>query len=232
MGNNVVSIPAIVALLALVWPPSDVRSPVAVGWSSSRLLLAGAAGGAATGLRLTAAVDLVAVGVAVLLLGATRRPFRRQLLALATLCIGSLLGFIATNGAWALRLWERFGNPIFPLANQLFRSPYFEPVYSRDYRFAARDAWDYLRPPLDIAVGRMDRFQEIGARRPLPAARTRADRVRRPRVGPQAPLERALLDARDGQRRARVLAAGYLVWATAFYYYRYMTTLERPRLRS
>ena len=209
MGNNVVSIPALAALLALVWLPSDVRSPVAVGWRSSRLLLVGVACGAATGLRLTAAVDLVAVGIAVLLFGAPRRPFRTQVQAFAALCLGGLLGFIATNGAWALRLWERFGNPIFPLANQLFRSPYFDPVYSRDYRFVARDAWDYLRPPLDIALGRMDRFQEIGARDgPLPAARTRAHRLRRARVGSQAPLGRALLDTLDGQRRARVLAHG------------------------
>ena len=142
------------------------------------------------------------------LLGATRRAFRGQLRALATLFVGGLLGFMAANGAWALRLWERFGNPIFPLANQLFRSPYFEPVFSRDYRFVARDPWDYLRPPLDIALGRMDRFQEIGAR----AAATCCSRSRSsrspPSRGPQAPLERALLDARRRARRARVLARG------------------------
>ena len=172
-------------------------------------------------------MDLVALGVCVLLLGATRRPFRAQARALAALCLGGLLGFIATNGAWALRLWERFGNPIFPLANQLFRSPYFEPVYSRDYRFAANDAWDYLRPPLDIALGRMERFQEIGARDGrylllavglFAFAALALARMRR---------WSALFSTRSTGSVVLVYwLTGYLVWATVFYYYRYMTTLE------
>jgi hypothetical protein len=183
--------------------------------------------GAATGLRLTAGADHVSIGLVVLLFTAARRSARVQATAVALLGLGSLLGYLVTNGLWAARLLERFGNPLFPLANQLFRSPYFEPAFLRDPRWIAHDAWDYLRPPLDLALGRMDRLQEIGAR----DARYLALAV--------AALAFAGL-ALAGRRSWRVLAAvsspggfvlaywlvGYLVWAAAFYYYRYMTPLE------
>ena len=71
---------------------------------------------------------------------------------------------MAANGLWSIWLFERFGYPLFPFANQIFRSPFFAFEFLRDTRWIARDAWDYLRPPLDLALGRTERLQEIGAR--------------------------------------------------------------------
>ncbi len=165
MGNNLVSIPVLGALLALLWPLRDGRSPLAAGsWTHARLLAAATLCGVASGLRLTAAVDHLALCLVALLFTARERSIRTFLTAASVLGVGSLLGFLAVNGLWSARLLERFGNPLFPFANQVFRSGYFEPEFLRDTRWVAREAWDYLRPPLDIALGRMERLQEIGAR--------------------------------------------------------------------
>jgi hypothetical protein len=228
MGNNLVSIPVLAALLLLLWPLGDGRSPLAAsGFPPARLLAAAALCGAASGLRLTAAVDHVALCLVALAFTARARSPRALLAAASMLGLGSLLGFLATNGLWSARLLARFGNPLFPFANQVFRSPYFAPEFLRDMRWVARDGWDYLRPPLDIALGRMDRLQEIEARDArhlalfalalVVAALALAGWRRRSALAPPGPAG------------ALVLAfwlVGYGLWALAFYYHRYMTTLE------
>ncbi len=227
MGNNLVSIPVLAALLVLLGPLSDgtLRLPGGA-WTNARLLTAASLCGVASGLRLTAGGEHLALAVVVLLFTARHsvRALPRTLLSLA---LGSALGFLAVNGLWSARLFERFGNPLFPFANQVFRSPFFKPEFWRDTRWVARDAWDYLRPPLDIALGRMERLQEIGARdaRYLAlavaalafAALALARRGRRPAPAPLASTGGFVL---------AYWLVGYGVWAVAFYYYRYMTTLE------
>jgi hypothetical protein len=228
MGNNLVSIPVLGALLALLWPQRDGRSPLAAGsWTHARLFAAATLCGVASGLRLTAAVDHLALCLVALLFTARERSIRTFITAASVLGVGSLLGFLAVNGLWSARLFERFGNPLFPFANQVFRSGYFEPEFLRDTRWVAREAWDYLRPPLDIALGRMERLQEIGARDArylllvvVAIAVVVLALTRRPRGS-------AIM--RAGSPESFVLAYfsfGYVLWAAVFYYYRYMTTLE------
>jgi hypothetical protein len=49
--------------------------------------------------------------------------------ALAALAAGGLVGYLLTGGWWAWRMWTAFGNPVFPLFNDLFQSP-FAPLAS------------------------------------------------------------------------------------------------------
>jgi hypothetical protein len=226
MGNNLVSLPVLGALLVLLWPPRETRG-VWPAWSAPRLFVAAALCGAATGLRLTAAGEHLALLAVGLVYAAWGRP-RSALRTGGWLLFGSAVGFILTAGHWCLLLALRFGNPLFPFANQIFRSPWFGAHFFRDERFAARSALDVLRPPLDLALGHTDRLLEIPVRDArvlvlfLVAAtallatlvrsrRRRADVLRAPTAG------------------AFVLCfwfAAYALWLAAFYYYRYMTTLE------
>jgi hypothetical protein len=225
MGNNLVSIPVLAALLVLLWPGRDGRSPLERPWPSPRLFAAAALGGVATGLRLTAAADHLALCLVVMLFAARGRSPREVLRAGAILGLGGALGFAVVDGLWSWKLFERFGNPLFPFANQIFHSPYFAPEFLRDARWVARDAGDVLRVPLDLALGRMGRLQEIGARDARYAALALA-----------ALLAAAAALARWGRGAAPTNAGGafvlaywlvgYGLWAAAFYYYRYMTTLE------
>jgi hypothetical protein len=228
MGNNLLSIPVLGGLLALLWPLRDGRSPLEVSpWPRGRLLGAGALCGAATGLKLTALSAFLSLVLTLMIFAVATRPVRRLARSAAWLGAGGALGFLATGGYWSWALFARFGNPVFPFANQIFRSPFFEPEFYRDTRWAASGVWDYLRPPLDIALGRMERLQEIGGRDIrfllLFAALAACALVAVTRWRRGSAVGRATTS-----ERFVVLfwLIGYGVWATTFYYYRYMTTLE------
>lgn len=242
-GDNLVSLPALLALVLLL-RAADSDAP--------RLLLAaGVLAGIATGLKLTMAAYHLGLAAAALVLFRHGPRLARQLAALG---FGSLLGFLPSAGFWDYELWRRFGNPVFPFANGLFRSPYQSPESFRDARYVARSAYDLLRPFVDTALGRAERFMEIGMRdvrflllllAALAAATAWLAARRRPAAGPgddglapdvAVPAQGRAVPASgiaQGPGRAdreRALfawwATSYVAWALAFYTYRYAALLE------
>ena len=171
------------------------------------------------GLKLTMGPYLVALGALVVLMVLGRQA---RVGAGFAFLAGTVLGFVAFGGIWCWRLWERFGNPLFPFVNQVFRSPYLPAEAIRDTRWVARGPLDLLATPWAMALGETSRLQEI----PFRDARfllvlVAAARVAFPAMaGPEdaaAPGQRNLL--------AFVLMA-YAAWMAVFYYYRYAATLE------
>jgi len=219
-GDNLVSIPALLALVLVMAAGQDRGSAHA-----PRLALAaGALAGAATGLKLTMAAYHLALFVAAALLwwqgGSRAKRF-------GLLSVGSLIGFLPTGGFWDFELWRRFGNPVFPFANATFRSNYQSFENFRDTRFMLQSPYDMVRPLVDSALGRSERLMEIGMRDVrflllLVAGLVCvllwvAARLRRERREPFDTRERALV--------AWWITA-YLAWALAFYTYRYAALLE------
>ena len=110
------------------------------------------------GLKLTMGPYVVALGALIVLMVLARQV--RVGAGLAFLA-GTVLGFAAFGGAWCWRLWERFGNPLFPFANQVFRSPYLPAEAIRDPRWVAQGPLDLLATPWAMALGETSRLQEI-----------------------------------------------------------------------
>jgi hypothetical protein len=222
-GDNLVSIPALAAII-LVLRDDETHPHLA---PSTAALAAGALAGCATGLKLTMAAPHVALVVAAAVAWARRpRPQRR----LALLITGSATGFLATSGFWYWRLAQRFGNPVFPFANSLFHSPYHSPEGFRDARWMAHTPYDLVRPLIDTALGRPQRFTEIGMRDLrfmlvlLAALLGLVVWIRSlVRRHPLPPARR--LETREVAFAAYWLTA-YLVWAVTYYYYRYIALLE------
>jgi hypothetical protein len=205
-GDTLVSLPALAALAVAL----EAATPRA-------RLAAGALAGAAAGLKLTMLVPAGALGLTLLASGA--KPRLRGLLAFA---VGAALGFLALHGAWSWALFERFGNPVFPLANGVFRSPYYPPTNLFERRFAAAHGAEALVLPIQMAAGWTSRLQELRFREPrflvlglalLVWAAARA----RGAAPALAPAARMLL--------AFWLLA-YLAWAYLLHYYRYAAVLE------
>ena len=73
--------------------------------------------GAAVGLKLTSAP----YGVAACALGVVLLP---HLWPLVRLGAGLAAGFLVAAGPWMLVMWREFKNPVFPLLNGIFNSPY------------------------------------------------------------------------------------------------------------
>ena len=104
-----------------------VRAP-----STSRVISAGLLCGIATGLKLTNAVHAIAGFAVLTMLPLAPRGRIRQGLAYG---ISLGLGFILVAAAWSYRLEQRFGNPLFPMMNNVFRSPEFTTETGRAMRF-------------------------------------------------------------------------------------------------
>jgi hypothetical protein len=215
-GDNLVSLPALLALVLLI---RHADTPPGPGLA----LVVGFLAGAATGLKLTMAAYHVGLLVAAAILW---WPASSALNRLGLFALGSVLGFLPTGGFWDFQLWTRFENPVFPFANGLFHSAFQSAESFRDLRYAVRTPYDLLRPFVDTALGRPDRLLEIGMR----DARFLLLLL----AGSACAVAWLVSRARSGRvswtRPEAVLAAwwlaSYLAWALAFYTYRYAALLE------
>jgi hypothetical protein len=135
------SAPLLAALL-LVLPADRAGRPVL------RLSVAGVLAGVVTGLKLTNGVFAIGLAAAILV-----RPARGLLARLAGFGAGGLAGLLVGTGWWCLYLWRRFGNPVFPLLNNLFHSPdaiawdFVDPTYQ------PHSLWDAASVPWRWAIG-------------------------------------------------------------------------------
>lgn len=108
--------------------------------SSGRLLsvvIAGLLCGLAMGLKQTTAVFGLGLCLALLF---TARGLRQGLVRAFVFGVTALMGLAITGGYWLWEMWHRFGNPLFPYYNHIFKSPMaFQDAY-RDARFLP-DGW-------------------------------------------------------------------------------------------
>jgi hypothetical protein len=217
-GDSLATLPALAALWLVL---ATVESPaIRPRWHA--LLVAGLLSGAATGGKLTMAPYSLALTAAVLMAtpGAA---------SIASFLAGSAAGYLLIAGYWSAQLWFRFGNPLFPFANQLFHSPFLGSIWLNDPRWLARSVGDYLRPPVDALLGRTEHLGEFPFRDPrflLVEAAALAVAVRRLLATRQG-------DAGDpsffsiGERLfLTYVAVGYGLWLVLFHYERYMLPLE------
>lgn len=105
-----------------------VRAPA----TTRVVALAGALVGLAAGLKLTGLLYALGFLAAVATLGEDWRTRARHVLAAAA---ALAIAFAVTAGPWMWILVERFGNPLFPYYNDVFRSPWADPVRFTATRF-------------------------------------------------------------------------------------------------
>lgn len=188
-------------------------------------LLAGLLLGLATGLKLTNAVFAVgALGFYM----TDRQSIRRAISSLAQLVVGGVVGFLLVAGYWHFALWHRFGNPIFPFANNVFRSPDAPFSSLRDARFLPTTIWDIVLYPVYWLLG--------GSPTPglmSPASETDPKDARyilAPALVPIALGFAVLRRRRLADRRVAGLlltcAGSYVIWLFVFGIQRYLIPVE------
>jgi len=109
-----------------------------------RALLAGLCTGLAAGLKPTAIVYPVAAGFAAMVALRPWRPAARCFLALV---LGSGIGFLLAYGWWGWHLYQSVGNPVFPMFNQWFHSPWAPATPMTDARFLPHDKGQWFAYP-------------------------------------------------------------------------------------
>lgn len=145
----IVSMPALGALLLLlVWQEHVLTK--STDWRP--LYAAGLLAGVAIGFKLSSLVFCAALMIALIVLSG------RQAWGVAwRALLSGTAGFALSGGPHAWMLWRSFGNPVFPLFNGIFRSPWFPQVNVVSERFRPASLEAALRFPLDMA----DSFKRV-----------------------------------------------------------------------
>jgi len=195
-----------------------LERPAGPAWRT--LLLAGLCAGVAAGLKPTAIVYPVAVALAA---AATLRPWPLAVRGFIALALGSGIGFLLAYGGWGWHLYQSVGNPVFPMFNQWFHSPWAPATPMTDARFLPHDKGQWLAYPFYWLRRNQMLVTEVRFADPryaltflgvlaLPALR-RLSRTR-------APAEPALLFL------ATLWALAYVQWLGLFSILRYAVPLE------
>jgi hypothetical protein len=124
------------------------------------LALAGAMMGFAAGLKPTV-VTIPAISGLVLVL--TSECLRSALSRTAIFTASAALAAIVSGGAWAWHLWKMYGNPVFPFANNVFKSPDFAAVALKTDRFIPDTILEALAFPFRMAKVNSGTYVEIAA---------------------------------------------------------------------
>jgi hypothetical protein len=123
-----------------------VRGPGTMRIVAAALLL-----GCACALKPTNAVHAVSAGALLLFLPV---DWWSKLRSAAIFVAVGALAAVAVCAPWSLRLQEHFGNPVFPLLNNLFQSPQYTTGRMLDYRFIPPSFGAALRLPFTMIAPR------------------------------------------------------------------------------
>ena len=191
------------------------------------LAWAGLWAGVAVGLKLTATVFIPGLAL-IALLAAVRHRTAGGLVAFG---VAATLGFLGAAGHHLLTLWQDFGNPVFPLLNHIFQSPYYEPESLRDEQFLPRDVWQAIANPFYWAKTNTRLVTELPFREWRGAIAYSAivaavlalalGRVRR-----HAPRDGGLAETRGLGLVCIFVIVSFIVWEFGFGNYRYAVVLE------
>lgn len=219
MGDASTALP-LLAALALVMR-AQRRQQGGSALAAGHWLLAGFLLGLAVACKLTNAPYAVALACAALCAGG--RP-RVRVLGVVSMALTALLVFALIAAPWYLRVWEQFGNPLFPQFNGLFRAPLAQPVSLGDTRWLPRNVGEWVAWPLVLTfnpwrVSEIALFQCIWALLYLAVLGI---------VG--RALWRRSLPVRGWNAQATTLlvfvGVGYLLWQSMFSIHRYLAALE------
>lgn len=141
----IVSIPSLGALLSLLYWLRDFN-PRSSRHTWRLLYLAGLLAGVSMGLKPSALVFCGALALAATLVAGSRGWS-----VLWRTAASGFAGLAITGGPHAFMLWKNFGNPVFPLFNSLFASPWFPAESVVSDRFRPESLMVALRYPLDLA---------------------------------------------------------------------------------
>jgi len=219
-----------IAALWVIFSPlaADPHAPI----PRRALVIAGVLCGLAAGAKLTFGMFAVGLCVAILSRTSWRRAFGEALV----FGLAVLAGTAVTAGPWMWALWTHFGNPVFPYANEWFKSPWWGQYETIGRPYGPHTLREWLAFPFTLAAPRefyVAEVKYVDAR--LPAlygfalmagaawlaqrafARTSGDRNARATLSGSAVTWRVI---------AVFWVVSFVIWTQQFSIYRYLVPLE------
>lgn len=223
MGDNLTALLVLGALYLILsrWDMLVARGAKA----APAVLCAGLLMGLGTGLKLTNAPYTVALCLAFF---AVPVPYRQRLGLAFLFGIGVLAGVAVTGGWWFVKMWQLFGNPLFPQFNNIFHSPWATETAVIDAYFLPKTWLEYLQWPF-IFASDFRRVTEAATRLGMwPATYVLFAVCGVVLLLRRLRLRGAVLSSISPRGRFFLLFFGlaYLVWMRMFSIYRYLIPLE------
>jgi hypothetical protein len=134
--NSIFVLGALLGILRIAGSPGERPAWRGFAW-------AGLCAGVGLGLKYTAAVYMPGFVVVALMVAIRRRTPA----GFAVFGACAALSFLALAGHHLFTLWRDFGNPTFPMLNNIFKSPYFELESGMQNEFQARNFWQLIAYP-------------------------------------------------------------------------------------
>jgi hypothetical protein len=183
--------------------------------------------GIAVGLKYTAVIFIPGLGLAALITAVRRRAIG----GLIPFVVAAMVGIGFAAGHHMLALWQAFGNPVFPLLNNVFRSPYYEPQSIRDARFVAHDLAQLVGYPFYWTKTNSYLVSELGFRDwrgAIAYVSIAGGLLVHPakRLVSERRWDEACIETRGLDLVIVFMVASYLCWAVGFGIYRYAVVLE------
>ena len=186
--------------------------------SMRTLAAAGALVGLGAGLKLTGIVYACGIVAAAATLGEDWRTRGRHVLVVS---VAAGAAFALAAGPWMWVLYERFGNPLFPYYNDVFRSPWADPVRFTATRFGPSSLLEWPIFPYEMLwklEGFVSEPEFRDARPALLYTLAVAALVARP---PRLPAMRG-----EWRFLGVFFVASFLAWAVMYRIFRYLVPLE------
>jgi hypothetical protein len=144
MNDNLLSFFIVIALiLCLVANDKDNSRERLI--AITLVTLAGLVAGFAAGLKLTIGVYALGLACSIPILFSS---VKMKIQATLFFCFAVVIGVVISSGFWHFKLWTEFHNPVIPVANTLFKSPYAGVSSLPETRFFPKQIWEYLVWPL------------------------------------------------------------------------------------
>ena len=148
----------VLAALLLILKLRYERTPSEAKWLEGTV---GFLTGLAVALKLVVVTYALGIGVTYVFI-----TYRHVLKALARFTAGALAGFIVGGGWFFWLLYSIYANPVFPLFNGIFRSPYFTAENIRDERFLPKTLNEWFFYPFHWAETTSGMVTELTFRDP------------------------------------------------------------------
>jgi len=118
-------------------------------WGYIQIGAAGIIIGMGVGLKMSFMVYALSSGLFLPLLFRSRNS---KIFTLLIFGFSGILGFLMSNGFWMWRLYSKFGNPLFPHFNQIFKSSAVAPIPYVDTRFFPKSIFEYVFWPIISSI--------------------------------------------------------------------------------
>ncbi len=233
MNDNFISLFILFALVLLIHAHNNFMGEQKRK-GNCKVIIAGLIMGLAAGLKATVLLYAISSGLFLYLL-LPKSSTKNKLLTLLIYGSSGLLGFLTSDGFWFWRLYENYGNPLFPIYNNIFKSSYAAPLSFLDQRFLPNTFIEYLTWPIVSSIDSF-RVSELKFSDPrfaflyviliLFLVYTGVNKLLKQPAETPIPNHQITFDKRSTNYLLAFSISSYLIWMIQFSIYRYLIPLE------